>query len=204
MRISKTELAWREWFLGEGRFRGDPRNPERRAITGAPERIPPDWWRRLEAFLARRADYAEPGRKAPENVHPAGGGNVDPRLSLHFNVREFDCHDGRKVPAVAIPALRRLCKDILEPMRAKFGTAHVLSGYRPADYNARIGGAKYSQHIYELTPDCVAADLQFASGTPQEWGRYADTHLKVGGLGVYQTSGFTHFDNRPDRARWTG
>lgn len=201
MAVSKTELRWREWFLGEGAYKGDPRNPQRRAETGAPTKIPALWWKRLEAFLARRSDYSEPGAKGP------GAGSTTPRLpgqlTTHFNVREFDCHDGRKVPAIAVPALKALCVRYLEPMRAEFGPCHVLSGYRPSDYNARIGGAKFSQHIYELTPSSVAADLVFRLGSPALWARFAD-QLGAGGVGRYDRSGFVHVDNRPDRARWTG
>lgn len=202
MSVTKSELLWREWVLGEGQFAGAARDPGRRKETGAPARVSADWWKRLEAFLARRSDYSEPGRKTGQ---PPGSIAVrfPDQLTPHFNVREFDCHDGRKVPQIAIPALTRLCKRLIEPMRAQFGPAHVLSGYRPADYNARIGGAKYSQHIYELTPDCVAADLVFRLGNPAAWAALAD-HLGAGGVGRYDHSGFVHVDNRPDRARWTG
>lgn len=201
MAVGKSELAWREWFLGEGRFKDDARDPARRAETGAPAKIPAEWWKRLEAFLARRSDYSEPGRKGdtPGPVTPAPPGQLSP----HFNIREFACHDGRQVPKIAVPALKKLCVAYLEPMRAEFGPAHVLSGYRPADYNARIGGAKFSQHIYELTPDSVAADLVFRLGSPALWARFAD-QLGAGGVGRYDRSGFVHVDNRPDRARWTG
>lgn len=202
MAVSKAEFQWRLWFLGEGPFAGDARNPARRAETKAPERIPAAWWRRLEKFLTARSDHAEPGRKTPGKpapVIPRPPGQVSP----HFNVREFDCHDGRRVPAIAMPALERLCVKLLEPMRAHFGPCHVLSGYRPRDYNASIGGAKYSQHIYELTPDSVAADLVFRTGTPKDWAAFAD-QLGAGGVGRYDQSGFVHVDNRPVRARWTG
>jgi hypothetical protein len=201
MAVSKSELLWREWFLGEGLFKGDRRDPARRAETGAPAKIPLEWWKRLEAFLARRSDYSEPGRKGdtPGPIAPRPPGQISP----HFNVSEFDCHDGRKVPAIAIPALTKLCLVYLEPMRVSFGPCHVLSGYRPADYNARIGGAKYSQHIYELTQDSVAADLVFRTGSPALWARLAD-QLGAGGVGRYDQSGFVHVDNRPERARWTG
>ena len=201
MAVSKSEFAWRLWILGEGTFAGDGRNPARRHETGAPARIPQEWWKRLEAFLAKRADYSEPGRKgdSPGPVIPGPVG----QLSEHFQVREFDCHDGRKVPAVAVPALQRLCVALLEPLRAKFGVAHVLSGYRPADYNRRIGGARYSQHIYELTPEAVSSDMVFRTGNPAEWA-YAADQLGAGGVGRYDRSGFVHVDNRPVRARWTG
>lgn len=201
MRISKAELAWREWFLGEGRFRDDRRNPARRHETGAPPDVPKVWWRRLEAFLAARSDYSEPGRKPdgdkPDVVEVPGA------LSAHFHVREFACHDGRQVPDIAKPALKRLVFQYLEPMRAAFGPAHVLSGYRPADYNRRIGGALFSQHIYDLTPTSVAADLTFRTGSPSLWAAMAD-QLGAGGVGRYDRSGFVHVDNRPEAARWTG
>lgn len=206
MSVSRSEFRWREWILGEGEFAGHgPRSlPRPNVGYGGPGQtaVPQTWWQRLEAFLAQRADYGEPGRKG-DGPHPVKPGPAT-QLSPHFNVREFDCHDGRKVPAVAVHALTLLCLDILEPLHARFGVGHVLSGYRPADYNKRIGGATYSQHIYELTPGSVAADMQFAHGSPDDWAAFADTRLAVGGLGVYPTSGFCHFDNRPIRARWRG
>lgn len=202
MSVSKAEFAWRLWYLGEGPYKGDPRNPARRAETGAPMKIPQDWWKRLEAFLIRRADYSEPGRKTPDPPGPATPG-IPGQVSPHFHVSEFACHDGRQVPAIAVPALTRLCKKYLEPMRAHFGPGHVLSGYRPADYNARIGGAKFSQHIYELTPASVAADTVWRTGTPKDWAAFAD-QLGAGGVGRYDNAGFVHIDNRPDRARWIG
>ena len=126
-------------------------------------------------------------------------------MSKHFNVREFDCHDGRHVPASAQNALERLCVQVLEPMRAKFGPCQVLSGYRPEDYNRAIGGAKYSQHIYELTPDSVAADVRFVKGSPKEWARFARKIMgKQGGVGRYDISNFCHVDNRRPRADWKG
>lgn len=201
MAVSKAEFAWREWFLGRERFKGDPRNYARRAETGAPAKIPAAWWKRLEAWIAKSSDYAEPGRKGdtPGPIIPADAG----QLTAHFHVREFACKDGRQVPAVALPALKKLCVTYLEPMRAEFGPAQVLSGYRPEDYNRRIGGARFSQHIYELTPESVASDLVFRLGNPAEWARFAD-QLGAGGVGRYDRSGFVHVDNRPDRARWTG
>lgn len=205
--VTPAEFTWREWVLGEGRFAGrGPRSSPRPDVGyGDPSKsqkpVPEDWWYRLEMFLAHRSDYAESGQKGPEV--PSKGDAATAQLTAHFNVREFDCHDGRKVPAVALPALERLCKDILEPLRDQFGAAHVLSGYRPVDYNRAIGGARYSQHIYEITPNAVAADLTFKMGGPATWAQAAD-RLGAGGVGRYDHSGFVHVDNRPGRARWTG
>lgn len=206
--VTNQEFLWREWVLGEGSFAdAGRRDPASRRLTGAPPRIPDPWWERLEEFLTRRDDHLEQTTK-PSLKKRAAAKLPKPRvdgalqLTAHFHIREFACHDGRQVPKIAVPALHELC-ELLEQMRDTFGPALVLSGYRPADYNRRIGGARYSQHIYELSPDSVAADLVFRTGTPGQWYALAD-RLGAGGAGLYTRSGFVHVDNRPGRARWSG
>lgn len=125
------------------------------------------------------------------------------QLSTHFHLREFHCKNGARVPMRARPALRRLCRGPLEQLRRKFGPCTVHSGYRTRGYNAAIGGARLSQHIYDDGPESVAADVSFARGTPRQWAEEAD-RLGVGGVGVYPTSGFIHVDNRKGRSRWSG
>jgi hypothetical protein len=43
------------------------------------------------------------------------------RLSKHFVVEEFDCHDGTKVSARDYNGLEYLCRQFLEPLRKKYG-----------------------------------------------------------------------------------
>ena len=125
------------------------------------------------------------------------------RLSPHFVLAEFHCHDGTPVPAQALPALRRLVRQVLEPMREKFGQCRVNSGFRTDSYNRKIGGEDKSQHLYHRSPADVAADVAFASGSPREWAAEAARLLRDGGgIGTYGT--FAHVDNRPSRARWSG
>ena len=145
--------------------------------------------------VRRLRDSREARRKAR-----AGRGDLSP----HFSVREFDCRDGTRVPEAAIPALRALCQDVLEPLRARHGAVFVSSGYRTRAYNARIGGADNSIHIYDAHPNAVAADKTCARGGPRDW--IAATAGRADGRGLYST--FTHDDNRnrigwPD-AFWTG
>jgi hypothetical protein len=212
MAVSKNEFRWREWVLGEGEFakKGARSKPRPDFGYGGPGQkpIPQPWWSRLEAFLVKREGGTEP----PVSPKPAPPTNGRTQVSPHFNVAEFDCHDGRKVPLVAEAAVARLCVQFLEPLRAKFGPCQVMSGYRHKAYNASIGGALHSQHDYDDDPSTVASDLIFARGTPQQWAaeaRRLSGKLGFGGVGEYppiqgKRGGFVHVDNRRYIARWSG
>jgi chromosome segregation ATPase len=126
------------------------------------------------------------------------------RLSEHFVTAEFNCRDGTKVPEAAKAALKAWCRDYGEPLRARFGAVRVNSGYRTRSYNAAIGGASNSVHIYDLHPGAVAVDFVCASGRPSDWAAFLEA--RADGLGRYAT--FVHADNRArigwGRSRWTG
>jgi hypothetical protein len=131
------------------------------------------------------------------------------QLTAHFKADEFYTHDGSAPPIVAEPAMIRLCKVFLEPMRAKFGRCWILSGYRHERYNQAIGGARHSQHVYEHSFESVATDLRFARGTPAQWAAEArrlrtTKNRGKGGVGRYDRSGFVHVDNRGYKADWSG
>lgn len=125
------------------------------------------------------------------------------QASAHFRVGEFDCRDGTAVPRQAIPALRTLAGSYLERLRGEFGPAVVLSGYRHRAYNASIGGAAQSRHIYDEYPREVAADVRFERGNPEQWARFARALPGVGGVGQYDRAGFVHVDLGP-RRDWSG
>lgn len=129
------------------------------------------------------------------------------KLTTNFSAQEFYCNDGSACPILARPAMVRLCRDFLEPMRLKFGTCYILSGYRHVLYNAAIGGARMSQHIYENTFESVAADVRFEKGNPTQWASTARGLREQktngnGGVGLYVPSGFVHIDNRGYKADW--
>ena len=65
--------------------------------------------------------------------HSPRRGAGSPRIS---SSRSSTAVDGTKVPAAAIPALKELCLDMLEPLRAKYGACTVLSGFRTTAHNA--------------------------------------------------------------------
>lgn len=124
------------------------------------------------------------------------------QLTDNFNIREFYCNDGTRIPQEYIENVIELAEN-LQVLRDYAGAAiRVNSGYRHRDYNSRIGGAKNSQHLY-----ACAADIIVDGMTPQE---VADSieelisqgKMKEGGLGRYNT--FTHYDIRGYNARWNG
>ena len=71
-------------------------------------------------------------------------------LSPHFSRSEFDCHDGQLAHPDPLLVSR------LERLRAIVGRPCVIvSGYRDAAYNARVGGAPGSQHVANKAADLV-------------------------------------------------
>ena len=129
------------------------------------------------------------------------------RLSPHFVIEEFDCKSGAKCQERDHAGLEYLCRVYLEPIRAKYGMVTVNSGYRDQAYNAKIGGASRSYHIYDQHSNDQAADITCSKGGPRDWHRTANTIRKRerngrGGLGLYDR--FVHIDLREQHANWRG
>ena len=127
------------------------------------------------------------------------------QISPNFKVSDFDCHNGERVPKAAYEGLIKLVTGYLQPLRdASGGPVSINSGYRPPSYNASIGGASNSQHLYSHnTPgsESVAADVVSSKWSVEKVHSFMDD-LNIGGLGRYST--FCHCDNRPTKARWNG
>jgi uncharacterized protein YcbK (DUF882 family) len=124
------------------------------------------------------------------------------QLTRDFHVREFDCRDGTRVPEAAVPALRELCQRHLQPLRDSGGVVSINSGYRTASYNAAIGGATASYHIYDQRPHAPAADHIQSDRSASEVQAWHDSHNSPDGMGYY--AGFTHIDDRGYASRWWG
>lgn len=92
-------------------------------------------------------------------------------LTAHFSLEELTASQTAQrkgfdntPDAAAVEALRRLCFNVLEPMRQLLGVPiFVNSGYRSAQVNRAVGGAAKSQHVKG-----EAADLSFKGLTVQE------------------------------------
>jgi hypothetical protein len=132
------------------------------------------------------------------------------QLTAHFHLREFYCKDGTRPRGGRWRTYRALCRQILEPMRDRFGPCSVHSGYRTPRHNAAVGGERGSYHVNDWHDvDDVAADVSFARGTAVEWAEYAAllrgrNRNGRGGVGRYPHRGFVHIDTRDYRADWSG
>ncbi len=132
------------------------------------------------------------------------------KLSPHFRYIEFFTKDGTPIPIAAIPGIQRMCRVLLEPMRAKFGACFVTSGYRHYAYNKaleRSGAVSNSRHVWDRHPTSPACDVTFATGTPEEWGDFARELMQRsnsgnGGVGKYRRMGFVHLDLRDRVDDW--
>ena len=76
------------------------------------------------------------------------------KLSSHFTLEEM-CRSGvatrhkiKNIPdVVQTEHLRRLCLNVLEPLRRRFGVIRITSGFRSPELNERVGGVRSSQHL---------------------------------------------------------
>lgn len=115
-------------------------------------------------------------------------------LTRNFKAREFACKDGSDVIFISEGLV-----GILQAIRSHFGRpVTVNSGYRTPAYNEKVGGAKFSQHLFG-----TAADITVSGVSPEDVADYAEGLLSTsGGIGRYQT--FTHIDVRKTKSRWNG
>lgn len=73
------------------------------------------------------------------------------KLTEHFTLEELTA-TSKKIKNIPtekeISALKKLCENVLEPLRVMYGGAIVVnSGFRSPELNSAIGGSKTSQHV---------------------------------------------------------
>jgi hypothetical protein len=111
-------------------------------------------------------------------------------LSTHFSSSEFACKDGTR--GTIDPALI----DMLEVVRTRFDRPlTIVSGYRTAAWNKKVGGATRSFHTKGM-----AADFKIPGVPPAEIYSFCDTRWPISGVGLYRS--WVHLDCRAYKARW--
>ena len=89
------------------------------------------------------------------------------QLSHHFTLAEMERSQTAlragidNHPSIdVINNLKRLCLEILQPIREHFGPVHISSGYRCPELNKHIGGSPRSQHCQGEAADIVIATVK--------------------------------------------
>jgi len=90
------------------------------------------------------------------------------KLSENFYLDEFTRSEAAARAGIEIVvdegsdihlALKRLCRNVLQPLRDVIGPITIWSGYRPDTVNRLVGGSFLSQHRFGQAADIVAAGL---------------------------------------------
>lgn len=88
------------------------------------------------------------------------------QLSAHFNLAEFTRSESAKRHGVSneptpehLENIKVLCEKVLEPLRVKFGSINISSGYRSKVLNHYIGGSLKSQHCEGKAADIDMDDM---------------------------------------------
>lgn len=122
------------------------------------------------------------------------------KLATNFSLSEFNRRN-YAVPTDVMRNLIELAKN-LQVLRDEIKKPiKITSGYRPAELNAKVGGAKSSKHIIGQ-----AADFKIEGYTPKQVAAIIEKliaagKMKQGGLGTYST--WVHYDVRGTAARWS-
>jgi len=125
------------------------------------------------------------------------------KLTDHFDSKEFDCKNGTPYPPVWIKDRLQPLAEALEAVRRELGKPLIiLSGYRTAAWNQKVGGATGSQHLIGRAADVRCAGLTGAQLAEIFEKMIKDRLIPNGGLGTY--SNRVHYDQRLKPARWRG
>jgi len=120
-------------------------------------------------------------------------------ISRNFSWHEFHCHDGTPVPDELRNNVRMLVFEVLQPLRDWLKKpVRISSGYRTPAYNAKVKGAKRSQHMKGKAADIIIDGWPSAYTDKLVLG-YMIGRGAGGGVGWYERQAFTHVDIRNNK-----
>ena len=122
------------------------------------------------------------------------------KLTKDFSLEEFNCKDGSSIPNNVLLNITELARNLQILRNAINKPITITSGYRSPEHNAKIKGAKDSQHVKG-----TAADIKVKGMTPKEVALIIEElieqkKMKQGGIGIYPS--WVHYDIRNVKARW--
>ncbi|RTH72582.1 YcbK family protein [Campylobacter jejuni] len=121
----------------------------------------------------------------------------------YFKESEFKCKCGKCELPKNVPSDELV--DILCEIREHFNSPITInSGYRCAAHNAKVGGAKTSQHTVGSAVDFVVKGVKTKDVYNYVISKYGDRPLGIAFKFNNQDeyAGFVHLDTRGRKARW--
>jgi uncharacterized protein YcbK (DUF882 family) len=122
------------------------------------------------------------------------------KLTENFSQSEFNCKSGAPMPDNVLANVKILAAQLQALRNELKAGIKINSGYRSPAHNAKIGGAKKSQHLTGR-----AADIVVNGYTPKQVAEVIERLISEGkmiegGLKAYRS--FTHYDHRGVKSRW--
>ena len=122
------------------------------------------------------------------------------QVTKNFNLNEFNSKCGRPMPANVRANIIELIKN-LQVLRDEVNRPiYITSGYRSPEHNAKVKGAKNSQHVQGTAVDLKVQGLKPKEVAPIIERLIKEGKMKQGGIGIYPS--WVHYDIRGTKARW--
>lgn len=117
------------------------------------------------------------------------------QITKNFNIKEFDCKDGTKVPAIYLENIKEIAKRLEIIRKALKDTPiKIKSGYRTRLWNTIVNGVKNSQHL-----EAKAVDIQSVFTSEEVYNKIIELtekgKLPDSGM-VKKYKDFVHYDIR--------
>jgi uncharacterized protein YcbK (DUF882 family) len=122
------------------------------------------------------------------------------QITKNFNLNEFNSKCGRPMPENIKKNIIEMIHN-LQVIRDEVKVPiSITSGYRSPEHNAKVKGAKDSQHVKG-----TAVDFKVQGLKPKEVAVIVERlikegKIKQGGIGIYPS--WIHYDIRGIKARW--
>ena len=122
------------------------------------------------------------------------------QVTKNFNLNEFNSKCGRPMPENIKKNIIELINN-LQVIRDEVKVPiSITSGYRSPEHNAKVKGAKDSQHVKGTAVDFKVQGLTPKQVAPIVERLIKEGKIKQGGIGIYPS--WVHYDIRGIKARW--
>ena len=122
------------------------------------------------------------------------------QVTKNFNLNEFNSKCGRQMPENIKKNIIEIIHN-LQVIRDEVKVPiSITSGYRSPEHNAKVKGAKDSQHVKGTAVDFKVQGLTPKQVSPIVERLIKEGKIKQGGIGIYPS--WVHYDIRGVKARW--